>query len=108
MAFAELFFHKEKREFQTGKIKVNHKTYVWIFVLLRTDTPIERLISNWNSIKVLLSLKYLGRVNLTPRPCSFSKNVFFRERVNLFFCVTFNIIISHICLENVFKISQLV
>ena len=54
---------------------------------------------------IFLSLKKMGRgwgagcVNLISR-CGFSKNVFSRERVNLCFFVTFNVIVSHIFHEN--------
>ena len=54
---------------------------------------------------IFLSLKKMGRgwgagcVNLISR-CGFSKNVFSKERVNLCFFVTFNVIVSHIFHEN--------
>ena len=40
--------------------------------------------------------------------CGFSKNVFFRERVESWFFVTFNIIINDIFAENFIEVSQLV
>ena len=57
--------------------------------------------------KNLLTLKRLGKVNLT-HYCGFSKNVLFRERVKPCFFVTFNIIISHIFHENFIEIPQVV
>ena len=47
------------------------------------------------------------RVNLIPL-CGFSKNASSRERVKPWLFVTFNIIISHIFLENFMEISQIV
>ena len=43
-----------------------------------------------------------------PPHCSFSKNAFFRETMNPWFFVTFNIIISHIFSENFIVIRQVV
>ena len=55
-----------------------------------------------------LTLKRLGRVNLTPHPSSFSKNVFSKERVKTWFFVTFNIIIRHKFPKNFIEIPQFV
>ena len=58
------------------------------------------------SLKLMLTLKRLGgQIDL---PCGFSKNVFSKGRVTLWFFVTFNIIISHIFPENFIEIPQVV
>ena len=56
-----------------------------------------------------LTLKWLasGGREVNP-PCSFSKNVFSRERVKRCFSGTFNIIISHIFPENLIEIPWVV
>ena len=62
---------------------------------------------------IFLSWKNMGRgwgagcVSLIWR-CSFSKNVFSRERVNLCFFVTFNVIVSHIFHENLIEVSPVI
>ena len=48
----------------------------------------------------ILTLKQLTR------PCGFSKNVFFKERIKPWFFVTFNIIISYILPEIFIEIPQ--
>ena len=54
-----------------------------------------------------LTLKQLGEGQFNP-PCGFSKNVSSKEKVKPCFFVTFNIIISHIFLENFIEIPQVV
>ena len=72
----------------------------------------RQLPSNFLGVRLLshvigaLTLKRVG-VNLT-HPCSFSRNVFSRERVKHCFFVTFDIIISHIFSDNFIEIPQIV
>ena len=51
-----------------------------------------------------------GRIDLTLKchPCGFSKNVSSKERVKLWFFVTFHIIMNHIFSENFIEIPQVV
>ena len=56
----------------------------------------------------LLNPKMAGGVNLTLPPCIFSKNVFSRERVEYYFFVNLNIIISHIFAEKFMETFQLI
>ena len=55
----------------------------------------------------VLTLKQLGGVSIWPF-CGFTKNVFFGERMESWFFMTFNIIISDIIPENFIEIPQLV
>ena len=78
----------------------------------KTGTPhidLNPVQLNYYQFMVSLTLKRLG-VNLTlpPHPYGFSKNVSSKERVKLWFFVTFDIIISHIFPENFIEIPQLV
>ena len=58
----------------------------------------------------LLTLKRLGNGQFEPLSplCGFSRNVFSRERVNLCFFGTFNIIISHTFPKNLIEFSQVI
>ena len=49
-----------------------------------------------------------GGVKLTPSPCGFSKNVSFKEKVEPWFFVTFNIILRHIFPKNFIEFAQVV
>ena len=57
---------------------------------------------------LILILKRLGVGEFDPSPCDISKKLSSKERMKLWFFVTFNIIISHIFPENFIEILQAV
>ena len=61
-----------------------------------------------NSFNEMFPLARVFPLAVMHTPCSFSKNLFSRERVKPCCFVTFNIIVSHICPENFIEITQVV
>lgn len=60
--------------------------------------------SEYPFCRTVLKTKIQAAFNLLGSPCAFSKNVFFRMRLQFCFYVTFNIIINHIFPEHFIEI----